>query len=92
MVTIEKLTDKREQKVLFDKMDTLAKEREDVLENLKGKIKDVKQKTFPKCWHGKYCRRLFCKFNHTHVFTKMRVKVKNICVMNVGTYWKVNMN
>ena len=51
------LTDKREQKVLFDTMYTLSKEREDVLENLKGK----------------YCIRLFCKFNHRNVFTKVNI-------------------
>ena len=65
--------DKKERKVFYDQMDTLAKDRKDMLEKLKSKIKDVNRRTLPNCWHGKYCTRLFCKFNHRHVFTKVNI-------------------
>ena len=66
-------SDKIKRKLLFEKMDTLAQEREDEVEKLKANIKCMKQKTLPQCWHGKYCIRLFCKFDHRHVYTKVNI-------------------
>ena len=54
-------------------MDTLAKERHDEVEKPKENIKVVRQKTLPQCWHGKYCKRRFCKFDHRHVYTKVNI-------------------
>ena len=59
-------------------MDNILKEKNLEVEMLKRKIKDVKQKSLPRCWHGKYCLRLFCKFDHRHVFTKVNIHLPKV--------------
>ena len=64
-------SEKINRNVFFQRMDSLSEDRKLQIEKLKEKVKKLENKPFPACWYGIECRRLFCKFNHEHVFQKV---------------------
>ena len=68
LIRLEKSKAKRME--LFDKMDQISLNRSKQIEDLEHKINIWKPKAYPKCRYGKFCRRLFCKFDHHFLFVK----------------------
>ena len=65
---------------LTEKMAHLSANNEESLELLKSKIKELEMgNQTPNCRFGKWCRRLFCRFNHRYLF----VKVNNIEIQKI---------
>ena len=68
---------KQEREILFQRMYRLADSRKKCIAEIKAKLgKAEERKSFPSCWYGIKCRRLFCKFNHKHVFNKVKESYK----------------
>ena len=77
---------KKKRVKLFEKMDTIVQERQGEVEKLKEKIKGMKQKPLPKCWHGKYCSRWLCNFDHRHIYTKVNIHLQKLTDNQVQEY------
>ena len=50
------------------KMENLSIQNLNQISTIKEKIKLLEKNSPSKCWYGIECRRIFCKFNHNHVF------------------------
>ena len=62
---------KAEKKRLLIKIEELSKSRDNELKNLKESIESrIKPKENPNCRYGWNCRRFFCRFNHSYLFSK----------------------
>ena len=63
---------------MLQKLEALNNSNKNDLEKLKEKIKSLANlKKFPRCSFGKYCLRRFCKFDHSHVFSKVNKSGNN---------------
>ena len=47
------------------------------MEKLKESISKLKKKSFPTCWYGRKCRRLYCMFDHSGLFRKVNKRLEN---------------
>jgi hypothetical protein len=76
-MTEKQSCDKIKREELYNKMDDLSEARQCEVKILREKIKNMKQKTLPQCWYGIECSRLFCRFDHSNVFTKIKKSLRN---------------
>ena len=61
----------------------LKKKKRHELEQLKEKIQKMKHKTVSKCWFGIKCKRMFCHFDHSHVFRKINKSEEPVNGQNI---------
>ena len=95
----KELFEKKERIKLFKKMEIVSESRKSNLENFKQSVMKLKENNNATCWYGIKCRRLFCKFNHEHVFKKVKQVAQNlkmktmfskiICVIDVDKCFTV---
>ena len=60
---------------LLKHIERIEKSKKEQIENLKTNICKLKEKSFPTCWHGKYCSRRFCRFDHSAIFRKVNKRL-----------------
>ena len=72
----KELSDKEKRNLLLQRMDRNLEEKRKNFDNLKERMKILKQKSIPNCWFGIECIKRFCRFNHRFVYTKNNRKQK----------------